>query len=177
MLNRFDEARQGLGTLNPKSKSDWVAYHIGAIIDLKEGLFEAAQKKLEYGLEHVPFRGQKAYFASALVTCHIQMKKYEEAAEILDFEAYFTTKKAQQARNILRVHIKVEHNDISGARVLFDQVLTLSENTQIFPVATLCEQFKQRYSALSGRNDNALDEAARHDLDKEIFANELLLVA
>lgn len=106
-LNRFEEALSYLPIRRPCTRGDWVSQHIRAMIDMKNGNLDTAMKMLQEGFEHCPWKQQRPYFASALATCYIRVKKHDEAISILESATPRSTLNAECLMSAVKAHALV----------------------------------------------------------------------
>jgi tetratricopeptide (TPR) repeat protein len=78
---RYDEALALLQVDNPHSKDEWRAFLLRAMLDLRTGYVDAAEKRVRWGLERVPFIHVRRMFAATLVSIKLARGQTSEAAD------------------------------------------------------------------------------------------------
>jgi tetratricopeptide (TPR) repeat protein len=79
IMGRVEEAKALLPEGEPRTKDEWVAYHIRGMIHLRAGELEQALDIFTHGLLRVQFRKQRAYFHTALAAAKLSQNQYKEA--------------------------------------------------------------------------------------------------
>lgn len=113
-LGNYPKANSLLPNSNPRTRSEWVAYHIRGMSSLKSGEYAAARKIFSFGVRNVPFVSERSYFSSAMAIVALREKKFDEALELLDgrndhvsnilqFHAYSELKMTNDAAATLRL--------------------------------------------------------------------------
>lgn len=81
MQGKFEQARDLIPTRKPRTRSEWVAHHVGCMLELRYGNFEDALTSLRYGAEFVPFYRNKRYYQNALAAAELQRGRFREAMD------------------------------------------------------------------------------------------------
>jgi tetratricopeptide (TPR) repeat protein len=80
---RFSEAELLLPTTEPRTRDEWLAYHIRAMILLRTNRLDEAMVLLEKGLRENPYADERAYFESALAVASLRRRRFKEAVRFL----------------------------------------------------------------------------------------------
>lgn len=81
MQGKFEEAKDMLPTRKPRTRNEWVAHHVGCMVELKRGNLETALEELRYGVEVVPFYRNRRYYQNALAVAELKMGRFSEALD------------------------------------------------------------------------------------------------
>jgi tetratricopeptide (TPR) repeat protein len=76
-MGDYSTALRILPTNLPATQSEWVAYHIRGMVQMRSGKLEKAERIFEWGVE-TPWVSQRAYFKTALASLRVQQKRYPE---------------------------------------------------------------------------------------------------
>jgi tetratricopeptide (TPR) repeat protein len=68
----------------PATQSEWVAYHIRGMAEMRSGELEKAEEIFEWGVNEIPWISQRAYFKTALATLRVQQKRYPEVFPLVE---------------------------------------------------------------------------------------------
>lgn len=79
LRGKFDEAVEMLPVQKPRTQSEWVAHHIGCMIELRRGNLDAALTGLEWGVQSVPFYRNRRYYNNALAAAELKRERYSRA--------------------------------------------------------------------------------------------------
>lgn len=82
-MGRFAEAEVLLPTAEPRTRSEWLAYHIRAMIMLRTDRLDEAVVLLEKGLRECPYADERPYFESALAVASLRRRRFREAVRFL----------------------------------------------------------------------------------------------
>jgi len=172
LVNRFEEARSFLPKTRPRSKQDWIDYHVIAMSYLKEGDTDEAIRRLTYGLNSVPWPAQESYFANALALAKIRKKEFAEVPKILPTNVPNIDFVQRQTRLVLVGHSQAALGKKDEA------VRTLAELGRATNprVINLREAISRRYR-LDEQSPVVLSEAEARILDSTIDEQEFLLAA
>ncbi len=77
-MGDYPNALRILPTNLPATQSEWVAYHIRGMAQMRSGELEKAERIFEWGVNEIPWISQRAYFKTALATLRVQQKRYPE---------------------------------------------------------------------------------------------------
>lgn len=108
LMGRHEEAASLLPHANLLSKSSWINYHISAMACLKAGDIDEAIKRLEYGLQNVPWVRFKNFFATALAVAKIKKKAFGEVVEIFQNNVVYVDIFERQKHLLLISHSQAE---------------------------------------------------------------------
>ncbi|MCR4378654.1 MAG: tetratricopeptide repeat protein [Rhodospirillales bacterium] len=79
----YEKALEKLTCNTPRTKSEWVAFHIKGMALLKVGKVADALNVFQYGLDNITFIDQNSYFVSALALAKMQKHEFNEALKII----------------------------------------------------------------------------------------------
>jgi len=82
-MGRFAEAEALLPTTEPRTRTEWLAYHIRAMIMLRTNRLDEAVVLLERGLRESPYADERPYFESALAVASLRRRRLREAVRFL----------------------------------------------------------------------------------------------
>jgi predicted Zn-dependent protease len=84
-LNRYDEAKKLLerDAISPRTKDEWVGFHILAMAELKQKNYAKALEKFDYGIKNCTIQTSKSYFETAYALCNIRAKEFENAKQAI----------------------------------------------------------------------------------------------
>ena len=68
-----------LPTQEPRTRSEWVAHHIGCMIELRRGNIIEALTRLEWGVQSVPFYRNRRYYQNALAAAELRRGRHGQA--------------------------------------------------------------------------------------------------
>ena len=94
----FEAALKLLPTHAPKTRDDWIAWHVRGMILLRKGELDGAIDHFEGGRVETPFAGERRYFDRALSVARMRKGEFAKAIEILDDAG------ASGLSNVLRLH-------------------------------------------------------------------------
>lgn len=100
-LNRYDEALRILPTSLPRTKQEWITWHIRGMAYLRAGDIDAARRVFERGRDASLAPKQKAYFHSALALSYLRKGEVEKTVQTL--EAVQNTS-LRTVADIIRIH-------------------------------------------------------------------------
>ncbi len=81
MQGKCEQAKDMLPTRKPRTRSEWVAHHVGCMVELKRGNLETALEELRYGVELVPFYRNRRYYQNALAVAELTRGRFVEALD------------------------------------------------------------------------------------------------
>ena len=81
LQGKFEQAKDMLPTQKPRTRSEWVAHHVGCMVELRRGNLETALGELRYGVEAVPFYRTRRYYQNALAAAELRSGRYLEALD------------------------------------------------------------------------------------------------
>ena len=79
LQGNFEEAARMLPTQEPRTRSEWVAHHIGCMIELRRGNIIEALTRLEWGVQSVPFYRNRRYYQNALAAAELRRGRHGQA--------------------------------------------------------------------------------------------------
>jgi tetratricopeptide (TPR) repeat protein len=84
-MGDYSTALKILPTNLPATQSEWVAYHIRGMAQLRSGKLETAEEIFEWGARERenPWVSQRAYFKTALASLRVQQKRYPEVFSLV----------------------------------------------------------------------------------------------
>jgi tetratricopeptide (TPR) repeat protein len=82
-MGQFAEAELLLPTTEPRTHDEWLAYHIRAMILLRNDRLDEAEVLLKKGLRESPYADRRAYFESALAVASLRRRRFREAVRFL----------------------------------------------------------------------------------------------
>ena len=170
LMNRLEEARALLSYSRLVSKDDWINYHIAAMSYLKSGDIDEAIKRLEYGLQNVPWVRDKSFFATALAVAKIKNREFADVVEILETNVVHTDRFQRQKDLLLISHSQAELDRKQDAAKTLASISYLGNPH----IVKLKEALSQRYNL---RQNHALNPAEIDVsiLDAEIYKEEFYL--
>jgi tetratricopeptide (TPR) repeat protein len=77
-MGDYSNALRILPTNSPATQSEWIAYHIQGMAQMRSGELGKAERIFEWGVNEIPWISQRAYFKTALATLRVQQKRYPE---------------------------------------------------------------------------------------------------
>ena len=124
---RYSDVSTLLPNIIPKTKAEWVAYHIQGMAFLKQGDLKAAISKFKHGIENVPFFTQRQYFHTALAVAQLKDKRFDSAIEtiknidspitnVIKLHAFCGSNRFKEAKAVYREMHNVEQNNIVSLR-------------------------------------------------------------
>ena len=172
---RFQEAEQLLvpHSSRLKTRRDWIAMHILAMIRLRAGRNAEAISMLENGVHNCSFPAQNRYFANSLPIALIAAQRADEATTKLETLSQNSALTRAEGTNILmfRIHALADSNKLSGAK-------NLAATADVIDFATIKQ--KRLVAALTERyclNDTPAPTPARaQQLSQEITRLEFDLI-
>ena len=172
VLGRIDRAVAILSpaAAQPKTRGDWVAKHILAMVWLRTGRFDDAYASLDDGVKRCPFMDVQVYFRTARPIARLAARQAAEAVEEFEALAVDTTLSETQATNVilLRAHAFAEVGDRERARRLIDEAATVVDFEEARQ--QLAGALRQRYGLGEGE---AASGALADRLDEEITGLEI----
>lgn len=82
-MGRFAEGAQLLPGGEPRTREEWIAYHIRGMILLRTGKLDDAVALLERGLRDNPYADERRYFENALAVANLRLNRFPEALRFL----------------------------------------------------------------------------------------------
>jgi hypothetical protein len=146
-IDRFDEAEAllSLAVKRPRSRNDWIAMHILAMLRLRAGRSEQALADLDRGARSCTFRDQRRYFINARPLALLAMRRAVEAAVELQALAQQAAVGSGERTNILlfEAHARAEAGEQHRARELVEsaQVIDFPAAKQKRLASALVEQY------------------------------------
>ena len=98
---KYAEARDLLPDRLPASQSDWVAYHIRGVIQLRSGNLTGALQTFEHGLAHTPWFIQRSFFRTSLASLAIRREQHQKALDLLEVES---APSLEPIAELIRIH-------------------------------------------------------------------------
>ena len=114
-LRRHHEALKILPRDNPRTESEWVAYHIRGMCFIGLQQYENAEKLFIKGLHDVPFFSQRAVFRQALALTQMKQSKFHLATTVL-------VRDEEPFEKLLLAHCFCKLEDFQNARNLINAV-------------------------------------------------------
>jgi tetratricopeptide (TPR) repeat protein len=138
-MGRFAEGLILLPKEEPKTRDEWIAYHIRGMILLRTGNVSDAITLLERGLRENPFADQHQYFENALAVANLRLKRFEHALRFLG--------QAQTSlSDVIRIHAFGAARQLENARKAYQRV----ESACPAPLASLRDTLAARYGLKQG---------------------------
>ena len=81
LQGKFEQAIHILPTKKPRTRTEWIAHHIGCMVELKRGNVETALRELRFGVECVPFYRSRRYYKNSLAVAELRAGRYREALD------------------------------------------------------------------------------------------------
>ena len=139
VMQRYDEAEALLPSGPAKTVSDWVAYHIRGMIQLRKGNIGAAVNIFKNGLDGNPWYAQMKYFRNALAIANLRRNSFAEAtSKFGDDEEPLT--------DVLRIHAFGAWGRRAEARQAYSRL----ETSCPAPLVSLRDELANRYVTGSG---------------------------
>jgi len=139
-MGNYLTALKMLPTNLPATQSEWVAYHIRGMAQLRSGKLESAEEIFERGARERenPWVFQRAYFKTALASLRIQQKRYPEVFPLVQEIIHPSIAPIAHA---LIMHASSELGDMPR----FNQSYKSNHNTSSPVVIKLREALAERY--------------------------------
>lgn len=84
VLGRYAEATKVISYLKePKTKDDWIAYHVKGVLSMKINKIDEAMLIFETGLKNSPFMKERQYFANSLAVARLRKKDFKGTITLL----------------------------------------------------------------------------------------------
>ena len=143
-MRRYDEAVALLPPGEPQTLSEWVAYHIRGMVQLRKGNIDHALEIFQGGLQRNPWFSERKYFRSALVVANIMKSKFVESLNELGNDP-------EPLMEVLRIHAFGAKGEREHAIQAFHRV----ESNCPGALIPLRDELANRYVfAVSGREDS-----------------------
>ena len=84
VMERLDEALAELAPCSPKSRDDWISFHIRGMISLYQRDLAEAESIFGRGAGECPFADSRSYFETALAVVRLQQGRLLEARDIAE---------------------------------------------------------------------------------------------
>lgn len=146
ILERFAEAEQLLPSAKPATASEWVAYHIRGMMNLKARKIEEAIAIFTHGVRENPFHRERLYFENALSAARIRLGEFQAASSL-------TKIGDNPISQVLRMHSLAELGEIGEATKAYR---ALTENLPP-PILALRDEIAARFRIINkqrAHNDN-----------------------
>lgn len=114
-MGRFEEALSMLPDGKPRTREEWVAFHIRGMIYLKSKNIERAIELFKYGLDNIPFANERIYFGNALVVAALKKNEYDEAVK-------YISNIHEPINDIFRIHTYGSMNRIDETIESFNRI-------------------------------------------------------
>jgi tetratricopeptide (TPR) repeat protein len=114
-MKKFEKAEELISIQEPKTRDDWIAFHIKCMILLKTNNYEDAKDKLEFGLKFNPFADQKKYFLNSLSAINLFEGNLDETRNYICEDQTPLT-------NIIRMHYFCEARQFNEAKKAYSSV-------------------------------------------------------
>ncbi len=137
-MGDYPNALKNLPDYLPATHSEWVAYHIRGMVEMRSGHLEKAEKIFEWGINEMPWVSQRAYFKTALATVRVQQKRYPEVAPLVHEIVHPSV---QPIAHALVMHSSGELRDMPLFNVCYDSI----RDTSAPVVVKLREALAGRY--------------------------------
>jgi len=160
VLGRYDEALRLLPADEPRTRDEWVAFHIRGMILLKVGDMGRATKLFEKGLATIPFADERKFFQNALAVCSARQKQLRRAAEYLGSDSSPTT-------DALRIHVYGALNKCDEARDAYERLASACPPNLIALRDELAARYSLRPAAPAFDWDWVFDQECRAILLQE----------
>ncbi len=83
MLGRYKEALRLLPSGSPRTREEWIAFHIRGMAHMKRGQLQVAVRIFERGIRENPWSDERTYFRSALAMARLRRNELRKATETL----------------------------------------------------------------------------------------------
>jgi len=139
-MGDYPTALRILPTNKPATQSEWVAYHIRGMAQMRSGKLEKAEGIFEWGVKEKenPWVSQRAYFKTALASLRVQQKRYPEVFPLVQEIIHPSIEPITHA---LIMHASGELGDTPR----FNQSYESIRNTSAPVVIELREALAERY--------------------------------
>jgi len=117
-LGRYEEASTLLPSAEPRTREEWVAYHIQSMILLKTNKLDLAIEQFERGLQLNPFARGRRYFENALAVATLRRKRSHEAVNFLG-------KDQEPLTDVLRMHVFGELSRFEDAHEAYHRIKSI----------------------------------------------------
>jgi tetratricopeptide (TPR) repeat protein len=138
IMGRYDEALAELPTIDPRTRQEWIGFHIRGMIEFRRGELIQAESILTVGATECPFSDCRAYFESALAALRLRQGRLQDARELAERP---TERRLVGPMTTLLVHIKGRQQEFESARQSFE-VLPEPPNAA---VAEMFAELERRY--------------------------------
>lgn len=177
LMGRHDEVFQYLGSIaeTPRTRDDWINFHVLAVSNLRAGRIEDAVTMLKRGRTASPFRDTWSYFDAALAVALLANRDAAGAEKVID-QAVEIVSNAEQRKTfyLLRTHAIVDIGRVAAASVLLRNSATVIP-FETFLQKRLAQELNFRVQ-LIGKPVQIGDDTARRINDAEILKLETRLV-
>lgn len=99
----------------PRTRDEWIAFHIRGMILLRTGKINEAISHLEFGYESCPFASERRYFGGALAVARLSLNLYYDAADLVEEDR-------TPFANLIRIHAFGALEDFAKAEEAYEQV-------------------------------------------------------
>ncbi len=114
-IGRYSEANELLQIDEPRTRQEWIGFHIKGMLLLRSEQFEEAIQQLQKGLDQTPFMKERQYFENALAIAKLRLERFDEAAAlVLHGEDPVT--------DVLRLHVSGALNNLDSAKQTFGRL-------------------------------------------------------
>jgi len=97
-MGRYSDAEAVLPTTTPRTRDEWVAYHIRGMILLKTERVEKAVEHFERGLATIPFARERRYYENALAVAEMHQERFRDAENRLGRDQ-------EPLTDVIRLHV------------------------------------------------------------------------
>lgn len=84
LLSDFKNAETLLPKTPPKTREDWIAFHVRGMILLRQKKFDEAIGHFSKGSSTIPFKREQRFFDSALCVARIQKGQFQDAVRAIE---------------------------------------------------------------------------------------------
>lgn len=137
-MGYYPTALSILPTNLPASQSEWVAYHIKGMAQMRSGELKKAETIFEWGSRECPWVSHREYFKTALASLRIQQKRY---LEVIPLVQKIVNPSIEPIARVLIMHAAGELGDTSQ----FNQSYKSIRDTAAPFVIELREALAKRY--------------------------------
>jgi len=113
----YSDALKLLPTNLPATSSEWVSYHIRAMVYMHSGKLERAESALKWGLVENQWALQRQYFQTALATLRIRQKRYQDSIDLVDSIAHPSV---EPIARVLKMHAHGELGEVSVVAQIYN---------------------------------------------------------
>jgi tetratricopeptide (TPR) repeat protein len=110
VLNRYEDAERLLPSGPPRTRDEWIGYHVRGMILLRTDRIEEAITHFTNGSVTIPYASERRYYENALVIARLRQREFELATKlvkhvsgsvgnILQLHAFGASGRAIQAKN------------------------------------------------------------------------------